>query len=132
MNMSLNRRQAEDLIRRVDDRLQQERRKLLKLDSCLRVLWNTNSPAAKYMSLLIWMQYRHCAGEFDRVTRYKMTGEAIDKLTRLGGAFYDDGTECLPQGNELELDDSIRGRRTDEIGGCGQRKTLVFRERSCC
>lgn len=79
------------------------------LRSCLRVLWNTNSPAAKYMSLLIWMQYRHCAGEFDRVTRYKMTGEAIDKLTRLGCAFYDDGIECLPQGNELELDDSILG-----------------------
>lgn len=38
MNMSLNRRQAEDLIRRVDDRLQQERRKLLKLDTPLTVL----------------------------------------------------------------------------------------------
>lgn len=105
------------------------------LRSCLRVLWNTNSPAAKYMSLLIWMQYRHCAGEFDRVTRYKMTGEAIDKLTRLGVHFMMTGPSAFRRemnSNWTILFSAGRGRRTDEIGGCGQRKTLVFRERSCC
>lgn len=58
------------------------------------------------MSLLIWMQYCRCAAEFDRQTRDRLTDEAIEKVTRLAGGFWD-GDQ--PQGDKLSPDDPVLG-----------------------
>ena len=79
-----------------------------KLQKYLREMYNTASPANKYMSLLMWMQYRRCAAEFDRQTRDRLTDEAIDMITRLAGGFWD-GNQPQPQGDQLSPDDPALG-----------------------
>lgn len=74
----------------------------------LREMYNTASPLNKYMSLLIWMQYCRCAAEFDRQTRDRLTDEAIEKVTRLAGGFWD-GDQPQPQGDKLSPDDPVLG-----------------------
>ena len=76
-----------------------------KLQKYLREM---SSPANKYMSLLMWMQYRRCAAEFDRQTRDRLTDEAIDMITRLAGGFWD-GNQPQPQGDQLSPDDPALG-----------------------
>lgn len=78
------------------------------LQKYLREMYNTASPTNKYMSLLMWMQYRRCAAEFDRQTRDRLTGEAIDMITRLAGGFWD-GNQPQPQGDQLSPDDPALG-----------------------
>lgn len=78
------------------------------LQKYLREMYNTASPANKYMSLLMWMQYRRCAAEFDRQTRDRLTDEAIDMITRLAGGFWD-GNQPQPQGDQLSPDDPALG-----------------------
>ena len=78
------------------------------LQKYLREMYNTASPTNKYMSLLMWMQYRRCAAEFDRQTRDRLTDEAIDMITRLAGGFWD-GNQPQPQGDQLAPDDPARG-----------------------
>ena len=79
-----------------------------KLQKYLREMYNTASPTNKYMSLLMWMQYRRCAAEFDRQTRDRLTDEAIDMITRLAGGFWD-GNQPQPQGDQLLPDDPALG-----------------------
>ena len=74
----------------------------------LREMYNTASPLNKYMSLPIWMQYCRCAAEFDRQTRDRLTDEAIEKVTRLAGGFWD-GDQPQPQGDKLSPDDPVLG-----------------------
>ena len=74
----------------------------------LREMYNTASPLNKYMSLLIWMQYCRCAAEFDRQTRDRLTDEAIEKVTRLAGGFWD-SDQPQSQGDKLSPDDLVLG-----------------------
>ena len=78
------------------------------LQKYLREMYNTASPVSKYMSLLMWMQYRRCAAEFDRQTRDRLTDEAIEMITRLAGGFWD-GNQPQPRGDQLSPDDPALG-----------------------
>lgn len=84
------------------------------LRAYLRDLYNNDSPAAKYMSLQLWVWYRRCAEELDKELREELVKDVVERYTRLAGAFWDSVDVISPQGNELLPDDPVLGGEIPE------------------